>query len=266
MNVTNFFKRHTSTILTVISAAGVVITAMATAKAALKADSLIKEAQEKKGEELTKAEIVKAAAPAYIPPAVTGVLTVCCMFGANILSQRQQAMLTSAYAVVNRAYGDYKNKVKEIYGEEAHKDILRKIAAEKSTPLPIYAATFAENTCLDFDDSEEEKLFYDTFSDRYFQSTFSRVLQAEYHLNRNYVLGADVTLNDFYTFLGIDTTDFGETVGWSYTDGIQWLDFDHTKTVMDDGLECFIIDMVFPPEADEDGIYFSECAEIQSRR
>lgn len=47
-------------------------------------------------------------------------------------------------------------------------------------------------------------LFYDGYSQRYFESKISQVLQAEYHLNRNFAIGADVTLNDFYLFLGID--------------------------------------------------------------
>lgn len=247
MNISEFLKKHSATILSVVSAAGVVITAVTTAKAALKADTLIKEAKNKKSEELTAPEVFKTAAPVYIAPAVMGVLTIGCIFGANVLNKRQQAMLASAYAVVHRAYGDYKNKVKEVYGEEAHKEILRKIAAEKSCGTPIYASTFSKNCCLDFDDSEEERLFYDSFSERYFQSTFSKVLQAEYHLNRNFSLGCEVCLNDYYEFLGLDTTDAGRVLGWNMDCGIQWIDFDHSKTTLDDGLECFIIEMAVEP-------------------
>lgn len=257
MNISTFLKKHSATILSIVSAAGVVITAVTTAKTTLKADKLIKEAQDKKSEELTAPEVFKVAAPIYIAPAVMGVLTIGCIFGANVLNKRQQAMLTSAYAVVHRAYDDYKNKVKEIYGEEAHKDILRKIAAEKSDGSPIYASTFSQNCCLDFDSMEEERLFYDSFSERYFQSTFSKVLQAEYHLNRNFTLGCEVCLNDFYDFLGIASTDEGRALGWCADSGIQWIDFNHGKAVLDDGLECFIIEMAFDPYINYDG----ECDE-----
>ncbi len=254
MNVSKFLKKHSATILSVVSAAGVVITALTTAKATLKADKLIKEAKEEKDGELTKVEVFKTAAPVYAAPTVMGALTIGCIFGANVLNKRQQAMLTSAYAVVHRAYGDYKNQVKAIYGEEAHKEILQKIAVEKSNGTPIYAPTFCNNCCLDFDDSdEEERLFYDSFSERYFQSTFSKVLQAEYHLNRNFALGGGVCLNDFYDFLGIASTDEGEVLGWSVYTGINWIDFNHGKATLDDGLECFIIEAAFDPYTDYDG-------------
>lgn len=253
MKLAQFLKRHSSTILTCVGAAGVAITAVMAVKATPKAIRLLEEAEKEKGEALTKIEVVKTTAPVYIPSAVMGVLTISCIFGANMLNKRQQAALTSAYAVINRAYSNYRNKVCELYGEETHENILASIAAEKAKNVPIYSSTFTSNCCLDFDDpTEEEKLFYDVFGERYFQSTFSRVLQAEYHLNRNFVLGATVSLNDFYEFLGIEKTDYGDTVGWDIFGGLCWVDFDHRKTVMDDGLECYIIDMAFEPYPDFD--------------
>ena len=48
----------------------------------------------------------------------------------NVLSKRQQAALTSAYALLNDSYNNYKDKLKELYGEEAHQKIVDAIAAE----------------------------------------------------------------------------------------------------------------------------------------
>ena len=251
MKIAKFFKKYSAPILSIIGAAGVAVTAVAASKAALKADELVKEAAHENDSELTKADIFKIAIPAYIPVIATGTATICCILGANMLNKRQQAMLTSAYAVVSKAYGDYKNKVREVYGEDAHRDILEQIRSnvqvEQSDPKPIYASTFFSACCLDFESSEEERLFYDAFSERYFQSTFSKVLQAEYHLNRNYVLGMEVTLNNFYELLGIDQTDYGERIGWNIDNGMMWIDFDHYKIILDDGLECFMIEMMIDP-------------------
>ena len=48
---------------------------------------------------------------------------------------------------------------------------------------------------LDFDehDPDENRLFYDEYSRRYFESSVSRVLQAEYHLNRNFVMSGHLS-------------------------------------------------------------------------
>ena len=96
-------------------------------------------------------------------------------------------------------------------------------------------------------------MFYDPISERYFESTIGKVLQAEYHLNRNFMFAGYISLNEFYEFLGIEETELGATVGWNSCNGdIFWIDFNHSKAMVDDGLngeiECYIIDMVFPPD------------------
>ena len=96
--------------------------------------------------------------------------------------------------------------------------------------------------------------FYDAFSRRYFESTIAQVLEAEYHLNRNLSLGGDVCINDFYNFLGIEPIDGGDYLSWFYfyEDGISWIDFNHRKTVLEDGLEVYVVDIVYTPRMDDE--------------
>ena len=112
-----FVGRNGSTILTCMAGVGLVATAVFTAKATPKAMTRVENAREEKGEELTKLETAIAAAPAYIPPIITGVATFACMFGANALNKHQQASLISAYALLDNSYKEYKKKVDEVYGE-----------------------------------------------------------------------------------------------------------------------------------------------------
>lgn len=106
---------------------------------------------------------------------------------------------------------------------------------------------------MDFEDAgEEERLFYDAISERYFQATISQVLQAEYHLNRNFALGGGfITLNQFYEFRVLTQWPAGTRwVGWFRTGSTGWT-LTTKSTVVDDGLngevECYIIDAPFPP-------------------
>lgn len=256
------FKKATPTILTCISAAGVVVTVVLAVKATPKALKCIEKEKEVKnpenGENLTRMETIAACWRCYIPAAATGIATIGCIFGANALNRRQQASLVSAYALASRSFTSYKRKVKELYGEEAHKKVMASLAAEKSTKPEISAGSLAQMTSLGFEDAnEEERLFYDAISDRYFQATISQVLQAEYHLNRKFAIGGGfITLNQFYEFLGISKVKGGDEVGWMVSDGLYWVDFDHQKTVVDDGLngevECYIIDAPFPPVSEEE--------------
>ena len=115
-------KKASPTILTCIGAVGVVATAVLAVKATPKALEMVR-ADSRKNHDgdphaATKVEVVKSCWKCYIPAAVTGAATIACIFGANTLNRRQQASLASAYALVNRSFMEYKNKVKELYGQE----------------------------------------------------------------------------------------------------------------------------------------------------
>lgn len=244
-----FLKKNSSTILTCIGVVGVVGTAVAAAKAAPKANKRIEDAKEEKGEELTKMETVLAAAPAYIPTAVMGLSTVVCMFGVNILNKHQQASIASAYAVVDRTFKEYKGKLKELYGEEADAKIRQSIANDhRDEEIVAYAPGLTPAL-----GAGEKCLFYEEYRGRYFEATMNEVLNAEYHLNRNLAMMGFVSLNDFYAFLGLDRKDFGDALGWDIGKLIEdfetpWIDFNHRKTILDGGVECYLIEYNIEPE------------------
>lgn len=237
-----FLGRNSSTILTIVGGAGVVITSVMAVKATPKALELLEKAKEEKGEELTKLESVKVAGPAYIPAVVSGVATLSCIFGANMLSKRRQASLMSAYALLDNSYKEYKNKVVELYGEEARDHIREELAKDHHNDEGL-------------DLEGDTKLFYDEFSERYFESTMEKVIKAEYELNKKITQWGGASLNEFYANLGIPTVDYGEHLGWSsglLMESIwsSWLDFDHKKVLIDDDLECYIISMSWEPMYD----------------
>ena len=147
-----FWQRNASTILTSIGGIGVVATSILSIKATPKAMQLIEEAKEEKGEELSKFEVVKVAWKLYIPAALIGTATIACIFGANTLNKCQQASLMSAYALLDNSYKEYKNKLKELYGEETHQSILEEIAAEKAENVGINTPGYVSNNRLYLDD------------------------------------------------------------------------------------------------------------------
>lgn len=237
-----FLKRNSSTILTVVGAVGVVATAVTAVKATPKAVILLESAKQEKGDKLTKLEMVKVVGPVYIPSIVIGAATISCIFGANILNKRQQASMMSAYALLDRSYKDYRNKVKDLYGKEVDQHIINESVKDKLKEADISVG-------------EDKQLFYDYFSERYFESTIEEVQRAEYRVNRDLVMRDYIFLNEFYEQLGLEPTDEGYELGWSVGGNLarywkQWIDFDHEKVEMDDGLECIIITMQEEPYLD----------------
>ena len=248
-----FLKKNSATILTVTATIGVITTAVLSAKAAIKASRVLAHKEEEKGEKLTFEETISAVWTIYIPPVVAGMSTIACMFGADILNQRQQASLASAYALIDNSYKEYKAKLKELYGEEAHNNIIDAIAAKKCEDVYISAGGLESAYNQEIESDTEPRLFYDEYSGRYFESTIEKVLLAEYHLNRNYILRGFARLNDFYEFLGLEQTDYDEAVGWDICSEIYWIDFNHRKTLIgddNDSFECYVIEMPYYPSED----------------
>lgn len=232
-------RKYSPVALSCVASAGVVVTAIAAAKATPRAVALVYADSRKKHDgdpyAYTKKEAFIAAWKCYIPAVAFGASTIACIMGANALNRRQQAALTSAYALVQSSYKEYKDKLKELYGEEAHNAIIDSIAND-----------FGEGM-----EPEVSRTFYDSFSQRYFESTIEKVIQAEYHLNRNFMFAGVIPLNDFYEFLGLEKTELGDAVGWSNCNGdIYWIDFNHHRLTLDDGMEIYVIDMVFEPTAE----------------
>ena len=228
-----FAKKNGSTILTCVGGAGVIATSVLAVKATPRALALLDHAQEEKGEKLTKFEAIRVAGLVYIPTMFVGASTIACIFGANALNQRQQAALMSAYALLDSSYKEYKSKVVDLYGDEADLRVREEIAKGK------YAG---DGKTPD----NNNVLFYDEFSGRYFETTTAKVLKAEYELNKKLSIHGGAYLNEFYELVGLPTTDYGDHLGWSAAGMYemyweQWLDFNHEKIILDDGLEVYLI-------------------------
>ena len=217
-------------------------TSVMAVKATPKAMKLIEQAKEEKGEELTKWEITKIAAPVYGPSMLIGATTITCIFGANVLNKRHQAALMSAYALLDQTHKDYKRKTKEIYGEDADKRVNEELAKEDYKQCKVIT-------------NSDTRLFYDMYSKRYYESTMEKVKEAEYQLNRKISVGYSATIDDYYRCLGIDGIESGDITGWA--SGMlmeyywqEWVDFSYDVAVMDDGLECCIVTINQEPIVD----------------
>lgn len=226
-------------ILCTIASFGVIGTTITAIKATPKAEKLKKEANRRM---LSLPEKILYIIPAYVPSIAIGSGTIICIFGANALNRRKQASLISAFAILEESYKEYRDKAAELLGSDSVKEITGEIVKDHLKKEEVEA-------------SPELPLFYDLYGNRYFNRTMEEVRDAEYHLNRNFILRGYTDLNEFYTFLGLEKTDFGGTVGWSMDAGFafygyQWIDFEHELITLEDGLECYVIAYPFEPHSD----------------
>lgn len=243
-------RKHMPAVLTYAGVCGVVGTAIMAVKATPKALKIIEQEKMYRSYEgnnkPTKKEIVDLTWKCYIPSIMFGLSTIACIISIHALNKKNQASLTSAYAMLNEAYKQYRDAAKVVYGEDADAKIQAEIAKDtfiSADGISIYSPD---------SDYSEKLLFYDFFSKRYFESTLAAVLNAEYHMNRNLQLRGYSTINEFYEFLGLDGIKLGDEMGWGIDElitncGCLWLDFENHKTTMDGGLECIIVSPIWEP-------------------
>lgn len=236
-----FLKRHSSTILTVVGAGGVVATSVLAVKATPKALTLLEEAKNEKGDKLTTTEVIAVAWKPYIPAIVTGVSTIACIFGANYLSIKNQASLMSAYALLDSSYKEYRNKVNELYGEDADEKVKQEMVTSRIEQ--------------GFKATEGKQLFFDHQSMQFFESTMEDVLNAEQAFMEILNERGYACINEYYDLLGIPHAEFGwQLCWWAVEENDPWncheLEFMYYTATKNDGSTCCIIDTNMPPTID----------------
>lgn len=235
-----FLKKNTPIILTVVGSVGVVATSVLAVKATPKALLLIEDAKKEKGDKLTVKETVLAAWKPYIPSVITGFLTITCIFGANYLNARNQASLMSAYALLDRSYKEYRDKMIEMHGEEADKNVRKALIQAKYDELDL---------------AGNHMLFFDNLSMRYFIKTMDDVLRAEAEFLEAFAQRGYAFLNEYYDILGEPRVPYGYQTCWTHIDSdnpynCRELEFVYERILIDNDVECWTISTNRPPTLD----------------
>lgn len=230
-----FVKMNTTTIMTIGGCVGFVATIILAAQAVPKARELLDEAETKKGDELTKVEIVTVAAPAYSKAVITGVSTMSLILGADFLNRKQKASMIGAYTALQKLYNEHRDKVGELFGADANDIIDREKIKDKKSKYKTDEL------------GEKEFWFYIPEFDVRFKSTEKQVILGEYHFNRNYALRGYADVKELLEFLQAPPIEYGTSIGWSMDIDydLNWIDFEHKL----EGDE-YIIWMPFAPTAD----------------
>lgn len=224
-------KISKQTVLTIFSVAGVAASVAVTAVMAPKADRAIKAkkleiAQTKEGysevekdrhgypikmkSTADKLELVKTAAPYYIPITFLSILTICCIIANHKINSKALLGLsaTTGYLVTNRD-----NLRRFIESNPKLKDEAEKC---KSYFLPP-----KDGFCTIEETGEGDLLCFEAYTGRIFRSSKEAVTQAEDKLIEQYLDEEDggefgyASYNDFYHYLKIREDQFGHEYGWA---------------------------------------------------
>jgi hypothetical protein len=225
-------------ILTGIGVAGAVTTAVLTGKAAIKADRLITHEQFRNGPitvaegstnpVLTPKEKLRLTWQLYIPPAVTGIVTVGAIIMANQIGTRRAAAMASAYVLSEKAFSEYKEKIVEKLGENKERAVRDDLAQDRVNRNPVEERSIIMTGGGDV-------LCFEPFTGRYFQSDMESLKKAQNDLNYLVLNNYYASLSDFYDLIGLDHTMISDDFGWNSD---EMLELKFSTVLATDGRPC----------------------------
>lgn len=248
--ITNFVKttkvflgKHSPEILTGIGVTGMIGSTILAVKATPKALVLLEEAACEKEDVLTPIETIKVTWKLYLPAVITGIASASCIIGASAVNSKRNAALATAYTISEKALVTYRDKVIETIGEKKEKEVREKIAQDEVNKKPVSNSSIIMT-------SKGNTLCMDYISGRYFRSDLDTIRKVVNELNREMTYQNYISLDEFYSRLGLEPIKNSSRLGWNLDNGLIELEFSTCLT--DEDEPCVVIDHIVSPKYDFD--------------
>lgn len=201
-NLKSILDSNSPVILTGMAVSGACLTAYLAAKGGYKASQHMGD----KDPQMPNNEKFIETYKFYIPAAAALVGTSTCMVLATKIGLDRTAAMAGAFVVAERANDQYREKVKEILGENKHVKVTDAVASEqvKSIPTPPNVSF-----------GDQEQLFFDRWSGRYFPSSMEKMNRAVNDFNHEMLYGHYNSLSSFYNRIGLEETQESDDIGWN---------------------------------------------------
>ena len=244
MSFTSFAKKaekliidNSPAILTVTGVIGTLTTSYFTGAATFKAAEVIRQGRlandistDPKLEPDFKGDF-KAVWKLYIPAAGIAFLTITCIVCANRIGTRRAAAMATAFAISEKAFTEYKEKVVEKIGENKEQKIHDELAQDRVNRNPV-----GDREVIIA--GSGNVLCFDEFTSRYFTSSMEELRKAQNEVNYKMLHETFASLTDFYDVIGLAKTSYSDQVGWN-CDMLFELRF--STTMSDDDRPCISV-------------------------
>lgn len=241
-------KKHSPEILVVGGVVGLVTSGVMACKATTKLSAILDDSKEQielfdkvaanpemvkeeytvedaeKDKKIVKVQTVVKVAKLYAPSIAVGVVSIGAIFASNNIMRKRNVALGAAYATVDRAFKDYRNRVVDRFGEELDKELRYNLKTKEvketvedengkkktvkrnikymDSPTPSEFAVIYDDGCAGWTKDPEDNKFFLIQQQRYANERLKR---------RGYL-----SLNEVYELLGFPSTKAGQVVGWLY--------------------------------------------------
>lgn len=242
-------------ILTGLGVAGVVTTAYLTGRATFKAADIIRAENKVLNRHATSMNDVvhfsnkekfELVWKLYIPAVGVGSLSIASIICANRIGTRRAAAVASAYAMAERGFQEYREKVVEKMGEKKEREVREEVAQDRVNRAAQTMVVTAPGSGLVW--------CHDAFSNQFFQSDMQTLRKAQNDVNAQILHSDFATVSDFYDYVngdrkntGLDKTSVSGDMGWN-TD--KMLEIDFQTVMMDETIPCISVVFAVVPIRD----------------
>lgn len=230
-----FVSKNATTLLTAGGVVGTVATAVLTGRASIQAYKKVMEEQaelelfvERTSPKKPEGEVtqdpdpkpvlstgikLKIAAPHFIAPVLVGGATIASIVMSHRLSAKEVAALAAAYGLSQKQLEEYKDKIRERLTGKKADEIRVAVQEDRVEKNPPNDRIMMVGT--------GEVVVYDSYSDRYFHSTYERIKKAESAVVHEILDRNQCSLSVFYNELGWASTMVSDQVGWNLENAIN---------------------------------------------
>lgn len=261
-------KKHSPEILVAAGVVGTVVSTVMACRATTKIDTILDETKEQldkiheysenpdmaekyNAEDAKKDTVVVYAhtgvklAKLYAPAVGLGILSLGSILASNNILRKRNAALAAAYAVVDRSFKEYRDRVVERFGEEVDHQLRYNIKATEVEETVIDEKgkeKKVKKTIEVADPNASEYVKYFTKSNPYWENNPEYVemflRSQQNYANDKLKATGHLTLNDVYDMLGFHDSKAGMVVGWIYDldhpNGDNYVEFDVKKVHLPD--------------------------------
>ena len=242
----NLLSKNSPHIFTGLAVGGVVGTIVLAIKGTMKADLIIDDLIDERVstyhdeletnddaefKNVTKMEKVKATWKCYIPTGISAVTTIAFIVASDTVNTKRIAAVSALYAASQEALKDFKEDVKSVYGEKG----LAKIT-DKKAETDISTKQYEEDSVINT--GKGNTLCYDEWTGRLFRSDIDYVKSAVNDFNQRLIVDFQMSMNEWYDYLGLDEVRCGDIVGFNAS---ELLKLTYHSKLTSKGEPCLVI-------------------------
>lgn len=154
----------------------------------------------------------------YATPAILTMVSIGCILSAHNILHKRYTAVASALAVTTQKFMDYRQQIKDRYGEESDRDAYRDVTVDEKTNAKgkvVSTEKHQGETTLD-----TTQRFFDEFSEYWDRSNpdlnVAQLRAISKQANDKLQYQGHLFLNEVYSMLGMSHTPEGAVLGWIY--------------------------------------------------